>query len=99
MLKTILKYEVTDLLHDEVIVSMPKDSVILTVELKNDVISLWVEAEFLSTRFANRLLKIRGTGYSFDDTYKYIGTVMPTGGITGQGPNVYEWHFYDGGEI
>ncbi len=85
-MKTIYKFQLN--LHNYTNeLMLPIDSKVLTVQLQNNIISLWIEINLDEKQTELRRFKIIATGQSFEDTDAiYIATVQ-------QG--ILVWHIFE----
>jgi hypothetical protein len=83
MMKTIWKYPLA--VESQVILTMPIDARILTVQMQNGVPTLWAEVDPDSKSKESRYVEVIGTGFDFEPG-TYIGTVQD---------GLFVWHFYE----
>lgn len=75
-MKRVYKYQLE--IKDEVLVSMPKDAKILTVQVQNGRPCIWASVDPSSSDMEIRKFRIAGTGHPVEDSIieNYIGTVQ-----------------------
>jgi len=77
-------------INDTVLLDMPRNARVLSVQLQHDVPCLWALVN-PANRDEQRTFRIRGTGHSHDDDGgQFIGTIQMAGG------NLV-WHVFEAG--
>lgn len=87
--RTIWKYPI--MLNDEVVLSLPVGSEVLSVGPQQGLLYVWV-AVTPGSKTEDRTIYIRGTGHAMGQaaSCRFIGTVVMAGGSLAS-------HFFDGG--
>jgi hypothetical protein len=79
-----------------VMITAPKSAKVLSVQMQNDYVTLWLEVESES-ELVTRLFGIFGSGEEVKRDGNYVGTVQVPSNIHPLPPHV--WHVYDFGEV